>query len=403
MVSKVIDYRVSRVVILCKDCGQDVGLYPARHKCGIPSSETPPLPSIPKKYLSAEKTGSNIPSNNSDNDYSGESLWGKLRSIRNWKDTSVEDVTDNTQNSKLWNKILALNNNNADDSDNESEKDEWEGETHISRILREYYENKGADLPDWLYDLDSKTSVSSTQMNSDSNKAANNDSNYKKSNDNIKRGRQPIIYDSRDLLTSPTSINYPSSPTSMNYPSSPTSMNYPSPTSMNYPSPTSMNYPSSPVNKGGERSRDRSRGRSGDRSRDRNVHPPNSYNDQYRNNNPKKTDLSYNDRSINNTLPPRPSPNVRSTSDDGGRLMHKKSHQQLRTGVHNPPQIPANRSRSVSPNPPRSHQHQQFIPHDVRRFNHNIRQFEGDNRNRQGALLTGPRGPDRINRQGDFF
>ncbi|PKY18072.1 hypothetical protein RhiirB3_405113 [Rhizophagus irregularis] len=164
-----------------------------------------------------------------------------------------------------------------------------------------------------------------------------------------------------------------------------------------------MNYPSSPVNKGGERSRDRSRGRSGDRSRDRNVHPPNSYNDQYRNNNPKKPDLSYNDRSINNTLPPRPSPNVRSTSDDGGRLMHKKSHQQLRTGVHNPPQIPTNRSRSVSPNPPRSHQHQQFIPHDVRRFNHNIRQFEGDNRNRQGALLTGPRGPDRINRQGDFF
>jgi len=374
----VIDYRVSRVVILCKDCGQDVGLYPARHKCGIPSSEAPPLPSIPKKYLSAE----NIPSDNSDNDYSGESLWGKLRSIRNWKDTNdtnVEgdkDVTDNTQNSKLWNKILALNNNNADDSDNESEKDEWEGETHISRILREYYENKGADLPDWLYDLDSKTSVSSTQMTSNSNKAANNDINYKKSDDNVNRDRQPRIYDSRDLLTSPTSMNYPSSPTSMNY-----------------PSPTSMNYPSSPMDK----SRERSRGRSGDRSKDRNVHPPNPYNDQYRNNNPKKMDLS-----INNTLPPRPSPNMRSTSDDGGRLMYKKSHQQLRTGVHNPPQIPTNRSRSVSPNPPRSHQHQ-FIPHDTRRFNHNIRQFEGDGRNRQGALPTGPRGPDRINRQGDFF
>jgi hypothetical protein len=87
MVSKVIDYRVSRVVILCKDCGQDVGLYPARHKCGIPSSETPPLPSIPKKYLSAK---SNISSDNSDNDHSDESLWGKLRSIRNWKDTNVE-------------------------------------------------------------------------------------------------------------------------------------------------------------------------------------------------------------------------------------------------------------------------------------------------------------------------
>lgn len=27
------DYRVSKIIVLCKDCGNDVGLYPARHKC----------------------------------------------------------------------------------------------------------------------------------------------------------------------------------------------------------------------------------------------------------------------------------------------------------------------------------------------------------------------------------
>ncbi|KAI7850779.1 hypothetical protein BDC45DRAFT_517124 [Circinella umbellata] len=38
------DYRISQIVVLCKDCGQDVGLYPARHKCEVP--ERPPLPTI---------------------------------------------------------------------------------------------------------------------------------------------------------------------------------------------------------------------------------------------------------------------------------------------------------------------------------------------------------------------
>jgi hypothetical protein len=84
MTAEVIDYRVSRIVVLCKDCGQDVGLYPARHKCGIPSSEAPPLPSIPEKHLPAGK------------------------------------ITGNSQESKFWNKFLKVTAlNNADyDSDN---------------------------------------------------------------------------------------------------------------------------------------------------------------------------------------------------------------------------------------------------------------------------------------------
>jgi hypothetical protein len=34
------DYRVSKIIVLCKDCGNDVGLYPARHKC---SNDTKPF------------------------------------------------------------------------------------------------------------------------------------------------------------------------------------------------------------------------------------------------------------------------------------------------------------------------------------------------------------------------
>lgn len=40
-----IDYRVSKIVVLCKDCGQDVGMYPARHKCE--EVVRPPLPPLP--------------------------------------------------------------------------------------------------------------------------------------------------------------------------------------------------------------------------------------------------------------------------------------------------------------------------------------------------------------------
>ncbi|GBB93572.1 hypothetical protein RclHR1_00220006 [Rhizophagus clarus] len=122
----VIDYRISRIVVLCKDCGQDVGLYPARHKCGIPTSEGLP---IITKDSSSNNSKLNSSSSNSTETYN---LWNKFMTSA----TAIYNVDD--------------------DSDNESEKDDWDGETHVSRILREYYEDKGADLPDWLYDSDTK-------------------------------------------------------------------------------------------------------------------------------------------------------------------------------------------------------------------------------------------------------
>lgn len=39
-----------------------------------------------------------------------------------------------------------------DDRGAESDEDDWEGETHVARILREYYEKKNLPLPDWLFD-----------------------------------------------------------------------------------------------------------------------------------------------------------------------------------------------------------------------------------------------------------
>ncbi|CAG8678239.1 11375_t:CDS:2 [Racocetra persica] len=158
---EVIDYRVSRIVVLCKDCGHDVGLYPARHKCELPQSDSfsNPVPPIPKQHLSTKNK----------NDTNAAGLWGKLRSVNNWKNVSEDDnvtpsISQPSQGSKLWDKLL------------KSEKDEWEGETHISRILREYHHQKSGDIPDWLFD---------------SNASANSD-------DDNNRGRKlgiPIIVD----------------------------------------------------------------------------------------------------------------------------------------------------------------------------------------------------------------
>jgi hypothetical protein len=54
MGAQVVDYRVSTLVVLCKDCGHDVGLYPARHKCQ--PIERPAMPALPAQY-----TKSNTP------------------------------------------------------------------------------------------------------------------------------------------------------------------------------------------------------------------------------------------------------------------------------------------------------------------------------------------------------
>lgn len=86
---EVIDYRISRIVVLCKDCGQDVGLYPARHKCGISTSEG--LLSISK-----DSSSKNSKSNPYDNPTEGYNLWNKFVN----RATAIYNADDDSDNGK---------------------------------------------------------------------------------------------------------------------------------------------------------------------------------------------------------------------------------------------------------------------------------------------------------------
>lgn len=55
MGAQVVDYRVSTLVVLCKDCGNDVGLYPARHKCT--PIDRPAMPTLPAQYKKSNPPG----------------------------------------------------------------------------------------------------------------------------------------------------------------------------------------------------------------------------------------------------------------------------------------------------------------------------------------------------------
>ncbi|KAG2234352.1 hypothetical protein BDF21DRAFT_451028 [Thamnidium elegans] len=215
MGAQVVDYRVSTLVVLCKDCGHDVGLYPARHKC-VPV-ERPAMPALPSKYQKstplpaslqlnsrAMSSGSTLSTTSSpspgfssveqvnskwssrlgkssaqdqeeDSVYfnnfasnlpdhheqpaSGKKLWGKVKQNEKWKQLSEKNDKPK-QTGKLWGKLMQATQNMADkipsrdDRGAESDEDDWEGETHVSRILREYYEKKRLPLPDWLFDDD---------------------------------------------------------------------------------------------------------------------------------------------------------------------------------------------------------------------------------------------------------
>ncbi|KAL9541180.1 hypothetical protein MBANPS3_009269 [Mucor bainieri] len=229
MGAQVVDYRVSTLVVLCKDCGHDVGLYPARHKCQ--PVERPAMPALPAQYTKEKKL--NIPGslelsartissgssssmasspspsfssaetptskwssrlqNNSNNkadddneesvyfnnfaanlpetnEASGKKLWGKVRQNEKWKQLSEKNEKPK-QSGKLWGKLIQATQNMADkipardDRGAESDEDDWEGETHVSRILREHYEKKRMRLPDWLFDENVPVSRKSSSSN----------------------------------------------------------------------------------------------------------------------------------------------------------------------------------------------------------------------------------------------
>ncbi|KAI8996805.1 hypothetical protein BDB01DRAFT_3641 [Pilobolus umbonatus] len=205
---QVVDYRVSTLVVLCKDCGQDVGLYPARHKCQpIDRPSMPALPDIYKKTDTSptlsSSTGthskwqslgtdtrneneesiyySNFAANLPETESNGKKLWGKVRQNEKWKQINEKNEKPK-QTTKLWGKIVQATQTMADKIPNrdehgpgkriqngraslgqwylflfiDSDEDDWEGETHVSRIIRGYYEKKKLPLPEWLFDKDTQ-------------------------------------------------------------------------------------------------------------------------------------------------------------------------------------------------------------------------------------------------------
>jgi hypothetical protein len=94
------DYRVSTIVILCKDCNQDVGLYPARHQCNN-SRKLPTLYSStsnsswvqsPTTPISTpERTPS--PINTPPATTQGRKLWGKVKENEKYKELLQAEKT----------------------------------------------------------------------------------------------------------------------------------------------------------------------------------------------------------------------------------------------------------------------------------------------------------------------
>lgn len=129
-----VDYRVSTLVVLCKDCGNDVGLYPARHKCTpvdrppmpplqynagntsspLSSSTTTTESSSPAVTRWASRRGKqpmaessenteesiyfnnfaqNLPEDGSSSSSTGKKLWGKVRQNDKWKQLNEKSKT----------------------------------------------------------------------------------------------------------------------------------------------------------------------------------------------------------------------------------------------------------------------------------------------------------------------
>ncbi|KAI9274177.1 hypothetical protein BY458DRAFT_555102 [Sporodiniella umbellata] len=197
MGAQMVDYRVSAIVVLCKDCGNDVGLYPARHKCT--PIDRPPMPPLPLNFSDSsnsnevttpstpapsmwasfrsksvepttEKTEDSIYFNNfaqnlpnaNDSSQSGKKLWGKVRQNDKWKQLS-EKNEKSKQTGKLWEKLIQSTQAVHDDRGAESDEDDWDGETHVSRILREHYEKERLPLPTWLFDQYARNQTSSSE------------------------------------------------------------------------------------------------------------------------------------------------------------------------------------------------------------------------------------------------
>ncbi|KAF9356518.1 hypothetical protein BGX34_009907 [Mortierella sp. NVP85] len=183
------DYRVSTIVILCKDCGNDVGAYPGRHKCPPPPA-MPAMPSIPSRYMqsntpppSSSRTNGRRPTDPGHDSYGSGSGSGSrtptassfqdrmrerdrekqqrereereaaARAVREETSTPTPSTTASTAataGTTFWSKLMAAKDViNATITGEErwpdSDDSDYEGETHVGRVLREYNDKKDAE------------------------------------------------------------------------------------------------------------------------------------------------------------------------------------------------------------------------------------------------------------------
>ncbi|KAI8333302.1 hypothetical protein BC941DRAFT_434356 [Chlamydoabsidia padenii] len=231
-----VDYRISMLVVLCKDCNQDVGLYPARHQCQVERPPLPPLPPLPvdlekdatlppptisrkasspglSRFASTRSTTeqpitraqstsrwspssrfgrstnskTNSPTEEKEDtsyfdhfsahlpDTSAEQStptslkkkWGgSIRQNEKWKQLNdkVDQQKQQQSSPKLWKRLVQATQNMTiqDDQGPESDESDWEGESHISRILRQYHEQKQQKLPPWLLTDQARSSYQDT-------------------------------------------------------------------------------------------------------------------------------------------------------------------------------------------------------------------------------------------------
>ncbi|KAI9323273.1 hypothetical protein BX666DRAFT_38439 [Dichotomocladium elegans] len=177
------------------DCGEDVGFYPARHKCE--QTLCPPLPPIDLPNVLAtdvriKRTQTSrhpLPAAlnqwkiNRSNSTSAADHWlssNKRKEEENQESIYYESFAANlpqttTSKKGLWDRVRSndklkqmtptgkwgqlldsvserMQQQKVEEDGPDSDLSDWEGETHVSRVLREYYEKKRQPLPHWLRD-----------------------------------------------------------------------------------------------------------------------------------------------------------------------------------------------------------------------------------------------------------
>lgn len=113
MGAQAVDYRISRVVVCCKDCGQDVGLYPARHKCQ--EVIRPPLPPLPANL--DDHHGLRVPARTSDNVSRSRSTSSSSSTLNTPSDTSSTTTTTGSK----WTARFGRSPSTKNNPDNEEE------------------------------------------------------------------------------------------------------------------------------------------------------------------------------------------------------------------------------------------------------------------------------------------